>query len=57
MPEESQRSVSAKEKEDITSYLKHYGFLLPNAEIYGGLAKSWDIGPYGVELKRNLQKL
>lgn len=25
---------------DITSYLKDRGFLIPNAEIYGGLAKS-----------------
>jgi glycyl-tRNA synthetase (class II) len=38
MPEESASSISAKE--DITGYLKDYGFLLPNAEIYGGLAKS-----------------
>ncbi|MCE8167779.1 MAG: glycine--tRNA ligase [Candidatus Moeniiplasma glomeromycotorum] len=43
--------------QDITSYLKHYGFIFPNAEIYGGLAKSWDLGPYGVELKRNLKNL
>jgi glycyl-tRNA synthetase len=49
-------SVSATPK-DITSYLKHYGFIFPNAEIYGGLAKSWDLGPYGVELKRNLKNL
>ncbi|CAG8527376.1 9708_t:CDS:2 [Ambispora gerdemannii] len=35
--------VSSAEKKDITNYLKHYGFLLPNAEIYGGLAKSWDL--------------
>ena len=48
---------SSTEKKDITNYLKHYGFLLPNAEIYGGLAKSWDLGPYGAELKRNLKNL
>lgn len=42
---------------DITSYLKDRGFLIPNAEIYGGLAKSWDLGPLGVELKRNLKNL
>ncbi|CAG8483158.1 23584_t:CDS:2 [Gigaspora margarita] len=46
-----------KNKVDIANYLKHYGFLLPNAAIYGGLAKSWDLGPYGTELKRNLKKL
>ena len=48
---------NSAEKKDITNYLKHYGFLLPNAEIYGGLAKSWDLGPYGAELKRNLKNL
>jgi hypothetical protein len=26
--------------QNLTAYLKRYGFLLPNAEIYGGLAKS-----------------
>jgi len=37
---------------DITSYLKQNGFFLPNAEIYGGLAKGWDLGPAGTELKK-----
>lgn len=44
-------------EKNITNYLKHYGFFIPNAEIYGGLAKSWDLGPYGIELKRNLKNL
>ncbi|MCE8163341.1 MAG: glycine--tRNA ligase [Candidatus Moeniiplasma glomeromycotorum] len=44
------------ESENITNYLKHYGFFLPAAEIYGGLAHIWDWGPLGVELKRNLKK-
>ncbi|CFW92929.1 Glycine--tRNA ligase [endosymbiont DhMRE of Dentiscutata heterogama] len=42
---------------DLTNYLKHYGFFFPNAEIYGGLAKAWDLGPHGVELKRKLKNL
>lgn len=42
---------------DITSYLKHNGFFLPNAEIYGGLAKGWDLGPAATELKKNLKNL
>jgi len=40
MSEESASSISEKEKKDLTGYLKDSGFLLPNAEIYGGLAKS-----------------
>jgi glycyl-tRNA synthetase (class II) len=39
MSEESKPNILKKEK-DITSYLKQNGFLLPNAEIYGGLANS-----------------
>jgi glycyl-tRNA synthetase len=50
-------SENSTEKKDIIPYLKHYGFLLPNAEIYGGLAKFWDLGPYGAELKKNLKSL
>lgn len=42
-------------EKNIISYLKHYGFFLPSAEIYGGLAHVWDWGPLGVELKRNLK--
>ncbi|CAH1760565.1 15227_t:CDS:2 [Entrophospora sp. SA101] len=45
------------ETKDLTSYLKHYGFFFPNAEIYQGLAKSWDCGPNGAELKRKLKDL
>lgn len=44
-------------KEDLTNYLKNFGFLISNAKIYGGLAKAWDLGPYGIELKRNLKSL
>ncbi|RHZ37302.1 glycine--tRNA ligase [endosymbiont GvMRE of Glomus versiforme] len=45
------------EAKDITSYLKHYGFFFPSAEIYQGLAKSWDCGPNSTELKRKLKDL
>jgi glycyl-tRNA synthetase (class II) len=45
------------DKKDINNYLRHYGFLIPNAEIYQGLAKAWDLGPHGAELKTNLKSL
>jgi glycyl-tRNA synthetase len=45
------------DREKIISFLKHYGFLIPSAEIYQGLANSWDLGPYGTELKRNLKNV
>lgn len=31
------------------------GFVYPGSEIYGGLANSWDYGPYGAELKRRIK--
>lgn len=41
--------------EKITSLAKRRGFVYPGSEIYGGLAGTWDYGPLGVELKRNLK--
>jgi glycyl-tRNA synthetase len=43
--------------EKIVSLAKRRGFVYPGSEIYGGLANSWDYGPMGVELKRNIKDL
>ena len=43
--------------EDIVSLCKRRGLFYPGSEIYGGLAGSWDYGPLGVQLKRNVQAL
>jgi len=43
--------------EKIVSLCKRRGFVFPGSEIYGGLANTWDYGPYGVELKNNIKKL
>jgi glycyl-tRNA synthetase len=40
---------------DIVSLCKRRGFIFPGSEIYDGLANTWDYGPYGVELKKNLR--
>ena len=40
--------------EKITSLAKRRGFIFPGSEIYGGLSNSWDYGPLGVELKKNI---
>ena len=37
------------------SLCKRRGFHLPGSEIYGGFANSWDYGPYGAELKKNIR--
>ena len=43
--------------EDIVSLCKRRGVFYPGSDIYGGLAGSWDYGPLGVQLKRNVQSL
>ncbi len=41
----------------LTSLSKRRGFVFQSSEIYGGLASTWDYGPLGVELKRNIKNL
>jgi glycyl-tRNA synthetase (class II) len=43
--------------EDIVSLCKRRGFIYQGSEIYGGLAGTWDYGPLGVALKRNIMQL
>lgn len=40
--------------EDIVSLCKRRGFIFPGSDIYGGMAGTWDFGPLGVMLKKNL---
>jgi glycyl-tRNA synthetase len=44
-------------QEQIVNFLKNYGFVFANSEIYGGLANAWDYGPLGTTLKRNIKNL
>ena len=41
----------------IVSLSKRRGFVYPSSEIYGGLANTYDFGPYGAELKENVKDL
>lgn len=43
--------------EEIASLAKRRGFIYQGSEIYGGLAGTWDYGPLGVALKRNISNL
>ena len=43
--------------EKIAALSKRRGFIFPGSDIYGGLANTWDYGPLGVELKRNVKDL
>jgi glycyl-tRNA synthetase len=43
--------------EKIVSLCKRRGFVFPGSEIYGGLAGTYDYGPYGTVLKENIKNL
>lgn len=43
--------------EDIVSLAKRRGFIYPGSDVYGGLSGTWDFGPLGVQLKRNIMNL
>ena len=42
--------------EKIVNLCKRRGFIFPSSEIYGGIGSTWDYGPVGVELKRNVKE-
>jgi len=46
-----------KNMEEIVSLAKRRGFIYPGSDIYGGLSGTWDYGPLGVALKRNIMAL
>lgn len=41
----------------VIALSKRRGFVYPGSDIYGGLANTYDLGPRGVELKRNITNL
>ncbi|MBI2019898.1 glycine--tRNA ligase [Candidatus Daviesbacteria bacterium] len=43
--------------EKIVALCKRRGFIYPGSEIYGGLGGTWDYGPLGAELKRNIKNV
>jgi len=45
-----------KTMDQIVALCKGRGFVYPGSEIYGGLSNSWDYGPLGAELKRNIKE-
>ncbi len=42
--------------EKIVSLAKRRGFVFPSSEIYGGFAATYDFGPLGFLLKKNIEK-
>lgn len=43
--------------EKIVALCKRRGFIFQGSEIYGGLAGTWDYGPLGIALKKNIENL
>jgi glycyl-tRNA synthetase len=41
----------------VTNHFITSGFLYQGSEIYGGLSNTWDYGPLGSEVKRNIEKM
>lgn len=53
MPQTAERSEVTMEK--IVSLCKRRGIIFPGSDIYEGLAGTFDYGPVGTELKRNVK--
>jgi glycyl-tRNA synthetase len=51
-------AIQKKEQmEAIVSLAKRRGFIYPGSDVYGGLSGTWDYGPLGIGLKRNVMQL
>ena len=42
--------------EKLVNLCRRRGIIFPSSDIYGGLGSTWDYGPLGVELKRNVKE-
>lgn len=43
--------------EKITQHLQNSGFVFQSSSIYGGLSNTWDYGPLGAEMKKNIRSM
>ena len=50
------RYLPFADMDKVLSLSKRRGFVFQSSEIYGGLGSTWDYGPLGVELKRNVKE-
>lgn len=53
----AKEALKNERMEAIVSLAKRRGFIYQGSEIYGGLSGTWDYGPLGVTLKRNIMLL
>ena len=52
-----EKNLKNDKMEAIVSLTKRRGFIYQGSEVYGGLSGTWDFGPLGVSLKRNIMQL
>lgn len=43
--------------DQITTHLQSEGFVFQGSAIYGGLSNTWDYGPLGAEMKKNIRAM
>ncbi|MDO4684233.1 MAG: glycine--tRNA ligase [Candidatus Saccharibacteria bacterium] len=51
------KQMKNEKMEALVSLTKRRGFIYQGSEVYGGLSGTWDYGPLGVALKRNIMNL
>ena len=51
----TQNTNNADLMEQIVNLCKRRGLVFPSSDIYGGFRSTWDFGPVGVLLKRNVK--
>lgn len=51
------QQIKNERMEAIVSLAKRRGFIYQGSDVYGGLSGTWDYGPLGVSLKRNIMQL
>lgn len=49
--------MTNKSMEKIVALAKRRGFMYPGSDLYGGLANTYDYGPMGTELLRNIKNV
>lgn len=53
----AKQQTKNEQMEAIVSLAKRRGFIYQGSDVYGGLSGTWDYGPLGVTLKRNIMQL
>ena len=51
------RHLTQPDMNTLVSLSKRRGFVYPASEIYGGIGSTWDYGPLGVQLQRNIKDI